>query len=528
MIEIPPIFDSFKEKQVPTFVVSRFNKFETIFLVSFYFFCLIYGWYTYTHILSAEKFLIFLVVPITLLLIKNRMFFMTLLIATQFILAFWCIGNGENVLSYTGVLFFGLFTLSGIERGYYILIVSLYLFFLPSLQGYELLHVITFICLIIIIVPREDFVNSAHLRIHFFNKVMFLFFIWINMSLLWCQNFSYVSASYYKIQALFLVYWLTIYFIRDEERLFNSLKVWIIIGALYSLARIVVQPTVQGETQDTFFNAKNDISSLINFSIFAFLPVFYMKNKRIPMIFLYILLSIMLIVNYEVGSRAGFLSLTLGVIIYFIIVEKKNSTRLRVIFLKILTFFICAFLLINVILIPSVFMNLHGIPLPFSVPSEYSTLLFRFEQWYYGKEMIESSGSYLLGLGMDGYGFLYSSFVEYDVTESAIYNHPHSFYVHAFCDYGIIGYLILAVLMISIILTLKKVILTTGNKPLGIVASAIYSGIVSFLIHGLADWSILEYRFWMFVGMGIAVALIDRNQNYKVVPFPVSRDQSPF
>jgi|GEM_PF-1599647 len=529
MIEIPPIFDSFKEKQVPTFVVSRFNRFETIFLVSFYLFCLIYGWYVFTHELRAEKFLIYLVVPLALLLIKNRMYFISLLIAAQFIIAFWCIGNAEDVVIYTGAIILILFALSSLDRGYGILILSLFLFFSPTIQGYEVVHVVGFILIVLLLINREEIVENEINRKHPYNRIMFVMFVYVTLSLAWSQDFFAISATYYDTFTIFVAYWLTIVLVNSEERLFRSLKIWVYAGFIYAVARSLYQPdTGTDPNQQQFFYAKNTISSLINFSIFALLPAITMKTKRIPMTLVYVCVAILLVVNIGIGSKAGFLGLAIGMLTYFLIVPGKKERRYKAFFLKVSTAFIILFLIAQIFLVPLLYMKLHFLALPMSIPTEFGTILFRFEQWDYGKQMLEQNGNYILGLGMNGYSFLYGSFYESETPPAPWQNHPHSIYVHVYCDYGIIGFLIFTILIIGIILVLHRFLLRSKNVPLKVVAASFYGAIFAFLIHALVDWALMEIRFWMFVAMSIAITLIDRRQEYKAVPFPKSRDQSPY
>jgi len=409
------------------------------------------------------------------------------------------------------------------------MIASIFLFFTPVVQGYELVHLVGFIMVIVIFTHREEMIGTEMFRKHFYNRLMFVMLLYITLSLFWCQDLLSMSYSYYNSFTLFIFYWVTVVFLKNEERLFSSLKIWIIAGLGYAIVRTIFQPKpVPGESEAVFFTSKNTISSLINFSIFTLLPVITLKAKRIPTFLLYTALIILLAVNYGIGSRAGFGGLIIGIIIYLFIVSKKELTRFKRFTLKFFTAFIILFLIACIFLVPLLFMHLHLIRLPLPIPAEYSTILFRFEQWDYGRQMLEENHAYLFGLGLSGYSTLYSSYYPPGTEMTPWQNHPHSIYVHVFCDFGIIGYLIFTALMISVFLVLHKFILTSRNIPLKILAAALYAGIFSFLIHGLVDWSLMEMRLWVFVGMSIALPLIDRSQNYKSVPFPSSKSGSPF
>lgn len=446
------------------------------------------------------------------------MFFISLLIAIQFSIAFWMIGNPEDVASGVIAVIIATFALTSFDRAYFSAIVSLFLFFIPTVQGYQFIHLVLLVMLFSIIIYRDNVIDSELNRRHFFNVLMFVFAIYITVSIIWCQNILTITYSYYNIISLFLVYLFTIYYLQNQGRILLTLKVWAITGIIYAFARIFISPASE-ESSFTLFTAKNTVSSLLNFSTFAFMAFFTMENDFFKRNVMRIIMLMLMVVNFFIGSKAGFASFILIALVYYIIVNRKKMSVHSWI-LKTVSGFFIIFIIAQIFLVPFLYMNLHFYDIPISPTDELSTLIFRFQQWDYGKQMIENSGNYLLGLGINGYGILYGDYYTGEQLPELWQNHPHSIYVHVFCDYGIIGMIIFIIINVTFIALMTNFICKTKNPVFRIINTAILLAIFSFYIHALVDWALAEKQYWFFIGTGMAVIFVDRKNRHENKPIP--------
>ena len=512
MISIPNILHNYTSKEWPTLEVNNFSRSEVVFFIVFYLLDLAYSLNLFINGPTAEQFAIPMMVPLALLLLKSRLFFVAFLIAGQFLTAFLTIGAPENLLKYTLTLLMILVTVANAERGYYLAIISLFFFFITSVQGYHFIHVISLFLVFSLIANRDKLSLSKFSRQHKFNIMLFCFFIWVNLAALWGANFSDVFYCYFDILCLFIIYALTLIIVNDESRVIKVLLIWSIAGVIYGLARFVIQPSEKELIG--LFAAKNTVSSLLNYSIFCTLVLVSMR--RYSHLMLTTMAAIMIVINYVVGSKAGFLSMIIGLLIYFILIDNNYKKRKKVL-LTITTVGIMIFLLLQIPLVPLVYMKLKNVPLPMEVPPELQTILFRFEQWELGEQMVYEDGNPYLGTGMGGYSILYKDYYPSEEKPEPWQNHPHSIYVFTYVDYGLIGLIIFMGILTAFFWTLRNFINRSRNGPLRLVALAVYAMTFSFLIHALVDWALVDKRFWFFLGLGIAIILVDRNKGYPEV-----------
>ena len=527
MNTISLIIKNYREKKWPSLEVNNFSKAEIIFFASFYIADLLYCSYHYTHFPNAEIFLMPLLIPVMLLLLKSRLFFITFLISVQFLVAFWGLGNLGDVINYVGAFILILLTLSNVLRGYYLLIITMFFFFMPSFQGYQVQHIIALFLAFSLIIHQELINKANYDRKHKLSVLVMVLLIWVNLSILWSQNLGAVAYRYLDVISLFLAYWLTLVIINDEAKLLKTFKVWAAIGVFYAFARGIVPPSGSGSGSESaieLFTAKNTVSSLLNFATFALMALTTIKIKKIPTSVLLGCIMFLIFVNFIVGSKAGLGSAAIGIVLYYILLDKKRSKSKKIL-LNIATVMIIIFLLAQIPLVPLLYMNLKYIPLPSDIPQEFQTLLFRFEQWDYAKQMLQEQGNYITGLGMSGYYYLYGYFYDVSSVPQPWMSHPHSLYVHVFADYGLIGLMIFMILMITLFWRMRAFMIKSRNEPFRVLMLAIYAGIFSFFVHAIVDWDLNNKRLWIFIGMAVATMLIDRNLNHPEAPLPSSQQE---
>ncbi|MBC8204871.1 MAG: O-antigen ligase family protein [FCB group bacterium] len=506
---LPAIIRDFNAKKWPTLEVSNFTKGEKLFLIAFYILDLAYSWNTFLSGPRAEMFGYPIIVPVILLLLKSRMFFMSFLITFQITVAFLCIGNAEDMLKYTFAFTAAIITISNTDRGYYAAIISLFFFFLPRVQYYSIEHIIIFFLIVSLITNTKLF--FGYNRSNKLNMPLMILFLWINLSVFWSVSLRVVLESYFDIFSLFAIYWLTLIIINEEEKIYKVLIIWAFCGFFYGFARSFFTPS--DKELMGLFTAKNTVSSLLNYSIFCIMALINLKKLKLHLLYLFLIILIPL--SYVIGSKAGFASLLIGIALYLILMDCNRKKRRRKL-LKATSVLITLFLVAQIPLVPLVYTKLKHIPLPIEMPMELQTIFFRFEQWEIGEQMLTEESNYYLGTGIYGYATLYSEFYSEDTKPKPWQNHPHSLYMYVFFDYGVVGLILFILMMVIFYWILTVFLLRSKNEPIRAVVFMVYIATLSFLVHALVDWALIDKRFWFFLGLGIAAILVDRNSGHPI------------
>ena len=524
MNTISILLRDYHAKDWPSIEVNNFSKSDISFFLVLYISSLVYSFYTFTHDPRAEDFLLPLIIPVILLLIKNRLFFFSTLIVLQNAIAFLAIGNPQDVATYTTVLVISIFAISRYERGYQIAIVSMFTFFLPSVYGYYLIHLVLLALLIGLAVKRDFIINTAAERKDKINSLMFVFFIYINASVLWGPNILSSSIEYVNTLSIFLVYWLTLLLIHNKDSLKKALITWAIAGAVYAAIRVFVPPSTNSDIID-IPTTKNTVSSLINFSIFAAFPVITLRYLKLPRIVLVVTVLMMIVVNFFINSKGGFGSMIIGAGLYFLMMDKYR-TKAKAAMIKLSINLMIVFTVSQVLLVPLLYYNLKIVDIPYAIESDndLGTLMFRIEQWDIAKTMIQDEGNYFTGLGFNGYASYYSTYAQTEGFRYEWMAHPHSLYVHVYTNYGLIGMLLFTAIIVAFFRRMKFFLLSSQNMPFRIIALAIVTCIFAFLIHGLVDWSLIDLRFWFIIGTGISLTLIDKKLGNPIVPLNIRQN----
>jgi hypothetical protein len=512
-----------KKKKWPTLEVGNFTKGEIAFFVLFYIADLAISWYIFNHDPRAEKFLYPFIVPLILLLFKSRLFFVSTLISMQFAIAFLGIGAPDKVLTATFVLFFCALLFVDIKISFTLFLSSLFVLIIPTSLGflYEIAAVVLFIVLYNYKINRRELPLFVHSPI---NTLLFIFSGYCLISAFWTPNFlsSFMDFAQFACVPLFPLLAITI--LQTEEELEKNLKVFIVFGIGFGLFKLTSPFTglgtggMQGATNpdmlQILLSAKNTISSVLNFAFLPTLAVFILNKNLLYRLFLLFGLMCMLMAEWLYGSKGGLGSLGICVFLFFAMI-KLRKLELRKWITKGTTISLVFMLIIVIPMVPLVFFKIGEIfPSVLLATSSsvtegtsLTTLEFRFDQWGYAEEMLADHGNYLTGLGLGGYKYYYSEYVNYEFFQNfMIYAHPHSFWVYTFTDVGLIGMIILHIFLIVFIVKISEALLNTQSIKLRIYGSAIFCAIISFFIHGFVDFAFNETdRLWLFIGLGMAV-----------------------
>ena len=494
---------------------------------------LAYGFYSYTHTPHAEDFLYLLVVPVIFFLLKSPLTFLSFIITGVIMLSFLALGAIEDVTKGAIMLSLTVFIFIYPNYGLILGVSSLYLFVIPSYQGFTLTHLVFLTLGISYCLLKLSTRDFPIYRMTGFTRVLSLFYIWCVFTFLWCKNLSYGLYDLFEILVLFQIFLLCVSLIEDEEQLLKICWTFVIMAFFYSMAKpFLTSPLESASTAGAMsggtgaatgiamglFSAKNSISSLINLSIFVLIALFYLNKNLFSRLFLIMSFCGMILVNILFGSKGGLVSLGFGIIIYFFLVNTKKK-RWKKAALTVITVCTIAALIIVIPLIPLLMFPMSQIISfeLFATMTGSASLDFRFDQWAYAAEMLADYGNQLTGLGISGYKSL---FLEYNEREfnynPMIYAHPHSYWVYTYADFGIIGSVLLNLFFILFIIRMYKFLKKTNNKTLQVVGSAIFAGIISYWVHGMVDFGYNEAnRLWLFIGTGTALTFFDEKKSNK-------------
>lgn len=500
-------------------VVSNFTKFEKIFIGTYAVIVFIYSFYIYTVNPHAESFLLPYALPVILYFRKNHLFFPILVAVFPITISFWMLGAPIIVAVYLSALFVGIYTISSVLGGYYLAIISLFLYIIPSIQGKNLIDVIVFFILIGILVSGKVYKTVITPEIKKFGILLSILFLYINFSIIWSVGFYDYILCYFDILTIFMIFFWTVLLIDTEERMITVFKVWAIIGLIYAVSRIFIQPST--DSNIGLYAAKNTVSSLLNFSFFSLVALHSLKIRYrfFPLAGYYLLFALIIGINIIVGSRAGLSTMIMGFILFYLFKNNEKSKFKRFL-IRATTGFIIIFLIAQVVLIPLLYMKLQYSPVPFEDSAAIQSIVFRFYQWDIAGQMIEDYGNHIFGLGINGYATHYYEYYSLAEQYEPWMAHPHSMYVYVYTDYGIIGYLIFAAILIMFFIYLQKRVLYGRSNSIKLMALAVYIAVFSFMIHALVDWALIDERFWMFLGYGMALICIEKQQVEESLSLP--------
>ncbi len=512
-------------KRSNVFEVNGFEKAEKAFLVAFYLLDFLYSWQILTQNPYAENFLFPFLVPLALFILKSRMFFISLLISFQISAAFLFLGAPVSIVKYSAAFFLAMLAFSKPENAFHLAIASIFFFFIPRIHNMDVIHVLlVFISFSLIVTLNKTKLNGYN-RISIVNKLILALFVWTNISILWCPSATNAFFRYLDNISYFLVYWITLILVDDESKVVNTLWIFALGGVAMTFIGAVSILTPLSLNVD-YLALKNPVSSLLTFSIFAQLALYYTRTMKLPSILVKIVILSTILYMFSLGSKGGILAIIISLITFFTL-KNPNKTKRNSILLTAGTWIIALFLFAQILLVPLVYVKLSDKLYGKNFPTFLATLPFRLEQWRYAEKMIDTDGHFLTGVGMSGFAYLHYDAWEHKFVPRPFMISTHCMYVQIYVDYGIVGLAIFVFLTIAFFFILSKSIKRMTNESMRIYALTMYVGALAFLIHGLVDWSLSDERFWFYVGLGMALLFIDRYQRHHKKSQQVSEPVEP-
>jgi len=342
-----------------------------------------------------------------------------------------------------------------------------------------------------------------------------IFLIWISAGAIWGPTFEGVFIRYFDLViSIYVVFRVTLQIIDSEERLVMSLKVWAISGFIIAFVLFIIPESSSSGAGSEVDLHKNWSSSLLNFAIFALIGLLSLREKLYMRLLMYFMLFSMLLINIVLGSRAGLICFSIYAVTY-LMVNNLQEVNWKRGFLKFTHSLLIIFVTAQIFLVPLLYVNLYNMTRSFPFPKSLGTILFRFEQWDFARQIIEDEGNFLIGAGMDAYSIYYQNYYEsqFGQRQETKYTTPHSLYVAVYVNYGVIGLTLFIFCIIAFLNMMKNHILGTKNDRLRIISLVIYSSVASYMLHSFFDWSLLDRRLWMFLGLGVASIVVDRRLN---------------
>ena len=514
-LSLSTLLNRHSQERWPSLEVNRFSRGELIFLFTYYVVVFSALLYIYLHSPRAEKFIWPFIVPVGLLLLKKRLFFPVLLVTIQISFAFLAIGNIDLIFKFTLGAFLTLLALANYKWGFYAFAVSQFFYFIPTYYGYTSEHLLIVACIFGQFVKKDWTVTETIDRSNALNKFIVILIVWITCGAFWGPNIESVFIRYFDLFiSIYIVYRITLQITDSEDRLITVFKIWAVSGFVISFVLIVIPETSSSTGGSEIDLHKNWSSSLLNFSIFALLGLMALKEKMYMWTLMWFMLFTMVLINILLGSRAGLFCLGVYAAVYLLLLNPQRSVWKRRL-LKFSNYVLIIFLFAQIFLVPLVYVNLLEMTATVPIPKSLDTIVFRFEQWSYARQIVEDQGNVFMGAGMDSYGTFYQDYFEaqYGTKQESKFTTPHSLYVAVYVSYGVVGLTLFILCVIVFLNMMKNHILKTDNDRLRLISLTIYSAVASFMLHSLLDWSLTDKRFWMFLGLGAATILIDRKHN---------------
>lgn len=350
-----------------------------------------------------------------------------------------------------------------------------------------------------------------------------IFVGWLVLSSLW-GSLSGPLALLTLIKLLFdfAVYMFSLFVVRTRRSLEMAVSIWILTGImLASLALVIPFNAPELSRAGDVAGGTGDVSRIgttFNPVVFSALLMFYtllcLAKLRATATFsmkvaLALAVMLMLAADTRTGSLAGFCSLAVGVA-FFVWLCRRDRWRGKRIPIPLHWVAVGFIVLLMVIVTPYIIVR----------EFEYNVLYFwknpsfvyRYLRWQDGFEMLKNSdtGSYIYGLGFGTYAFLND--LKYGGKRSDAAIHAHNVYLHIFFEQGIIGLSIFFWLIMSFIKSFGTAIKTSAGTPYEKLLYGFSSGLVALGVHDLFDTQLYQTYPWAFLGLGVAVIRLARQE----------------
>ena len=334
-----------------------------------------------------------------------------------------------------------------------------------------------------------------------------LFLGWAALSLNWCVNPKVGKWELLDIFFALVIYVTATKIIRSREILDRVIKVWILSGILLTGLGFYFIMTGAAARVDVMSGAPTHFSFEMNLIIVLVIAMLYIKGSKFMSAWiLWPLLICMFYVNLRTGSRAGLFSLIAALFYFFFSYHSINKDRKH----TSLILFLVVVLLAGAIFLLA-YNPMEGFKIGFRVynPLEFSeedTFQFRLEIWNVAWNYIRVHNRYIQGLGI-------LSFILLTKAEYGVYGHAHSIYINIGVNYGLVGLLIFAWIIVAIVLNFRDGMRAAHRKYYQVLLRAMAAGLLAFAIHGIVDFYVWHMRsLWLYLGVAMSAVRLVRQE----------------
>jgi len=201
----------------------------------------------------------------------------------------------------------------------------------------------------------------------------------------------------------------------------------------------------------------------------------------------------LLVINLALTlSRGCYLSLTLSIAVFVLIIEKR-----------LIVLFIPAVLALPLVLPANILARLLSI-----LNFEDTSTAFRLNIWRGSIRIIQDFWLGGVGQGIEAYNAVYPFY-----SLAAIYSpHSHSLYIQYLVEVGLFGFLVFVIMLACFFRTMANFLRRTKDVGQRIMAAAMIAAVIGFLFQGVTDFVFYNYRvllaFYIFIGICMAFARV--------------------
>lgn len=353
------------------------------------------------------------------------------------------------------------------------------------------------------------------------NLPIFLFILIMSISLLESKFLIVSLRDYIIFLSYFLIYFLVINNIKNEQEFYSFIKLFFIISFIISIYTIIqyygLDPYLRelGGLTSTI-GQKNWISNYLALIFPLIFSLFLLEEVKKNKIYLFLLLSVIYTTIMICQSRGIWISISLTLIFAIYIVIKFNIYEIFKKNKKWLIILLSTFLIITIIYSTDNPLNKSLLTLPQRALSTFDeedpSINTRFLIWKNTLQMIKDKP--LLGSGIGTFKMNYldyqAEFLNENPGSIKYWTHarePHNEYLQIWAELGIIGLgIFLSIIFIFCKLTINYLKKESSDKK-KIIVFGLFMGITSFLIHSLFSFPLhvpaLSSAFSIILGLSI-------------------------
>ncbi len=342
-----------------------------------------------------------------------------------------------------------------------------------------------------------------------------IFLSWAMLSLIWAPHFFNALAHLFALVMAFLLYYITCFAIQNEKSLEYVIWGWWSVGIIFfflaimqyfSVVKMDVSFTMgilEGYSRVTGLSGSPSAFARIMILVFfAMLGAYHLFENNIKKALVRIALLCSLLVIVLTLSRSGFIGLFAGLFLYSLRFVRHLSVK-HVIFIFLLgvAFFVFGFLV-----------NINFMERIESIFNFYKqgAWIIRLSVWSAAYEMFMDT--YGLGVGLGGFEALFKLYFDPPFRVGNVPPHTHSIYMDLLTHFGVIGFILLAAMMVKLVFYLYQLLKRLEMTGIGKALLAFCCGLLSSFIQNIISGLVHISEIWVYMGMIVACAKIAEKQ----------------